>query len=83
MCNRSSFEQLQNIWISDLKQNLKDAHIVLVANKSDKSSERQVTEEEGRDLAIKHKLKQFMEVSALDGNGIKKLVHLLAYELLI
>jgi GTPase SAR1 family protein len=68
------------VWIDDLHKNLKEAQIILVANKTDidedqkLSYKRQVTYDEGTAFMKKHNLNYFMEVSAKTGNGVKELV---------
>lgn len=63
-----------------MQANLKDALIILVANKIDIDDEtktkfkRQVTQEDGLNFKNKHKLNYFTEVSAKTGKGIPELV---------
>lgn len=77
-----SLNHLQTIWINDLKQNLQDAYLVLVGNKSDyDDNKRQVTQEDARDVVNKYKLDHFTEISAKTGDGIEKLVNEISIKL--
>ena len=51
---KSSFDKIQNFYVEKIKDNCKkDIPILLLGNKTDKEDERQVSCEEGMDLALK------------------------------
>ena len=63
---RETFMHLVN-WIQDVKQHGNDSiKTVLVANKCDLESKRQVTKQEGEEFALKHRL-LYLETSAKTG----------------
>ena len=69
--NRESFEHISN-WIEDcLAQSPKTVFMVLVGNKSDLDN-RQVTYEEGKEMAEKSNL-MFFETSAKTGDNVDKI----------
>ncbi|XP_036397132.1 ras-related protein Rab-17-like [Megalops cyprinoides] len=72
--NRESFMRAQ-LWLKELeKQYIPGETVVgLVANKSDLSSSRQVSQQEGRSLA-ENKGLLFMETSAKSGNQVSELL---------
>ena len=68
--NRESFNHIQS-WIEDCKsQSPKTVILVLVGNKSDLNSERQVNYDEGMELANKNKM-IFYETSAKTGSNVE------------
>ena len=70
--NRESFNHIQS-WIEDCKtQSPKTVLLVLVGNKSDLNSERQVNYDEGMELANKNKM-IFYETSAKTGKNINEI----------
>ena len=75
-------QSLENTWIDDLKQNLNNALIILVGNKSDIwEDKRQVLHEEGVSFAKKHGLDFFLETSAKSGSNMTKIAQYIAKEL--
>ena len=73
--NRPSFERL-SFWIDTLKNKVKISEkvLILVGNKIDLESERQVSHEEALHLAKRYKM-QYFETSAKTGFRIKELFH--------
>jgi small GTP-binding protein len=70
--DRSSFTNLQN-WIDLIQcKSANQMGYILVANKSDKGSERVVSEEEGKTFALLHNM-QYIEVSAIKNTNIDKI----------
>ena len=70
--NRESFEHISS-WIDDCKaQSPKTVFMVLVGNKSDLNDYRQVTLEEGQEMARTHNL-MFFETSAKTGENVNKI----------
>ena len=68
---RSSFENLQK-WLEEMKENAySKMSIILVGNKNDLESERQVSKEEGEAFAKKHGL-LFFETSAKTASNVEK-----------
>ena len=68
--SRDSFNNVMS-WIEDCKnQSPKTIFIVLVGNKSDLEDKRQVTYEEGKELADKNEL-LFFESSAKEGTNVE------------
>lgn len=75
--NRASFLNTSN-WIEDVRSERgPDVVIMLVGNKTDLSDRRQVSVEEGEELAAKEKV-MFIETSAKAGYNIKALFRKLA-----
>lgn len=75
--NRASFMNTSN-WIEDVRSERgRDVVIMLVGNKTDLSDRRQVSVEEGEELAAKEKV-MFIETSAKAGYNIKALFRKLA-----
>ena len=69
--NKESFDHIEQ-WLSELKTHGEEnISIILLGNKSDLESNRQVTLEEGQKKAEFHKM-AFMETSALNGDNIEK-----------
>ncbi|KAJ3682692.1 hypothetical protein LUZ60_012919 [Juncus effusus] len=79
--NRSSFDNITT-WISELRSNAPDNVIIMIiGNKSDSDPKRarEVTEEEGRQLALEEDV-LFMEVSAREAVNVEEAFRtLLAY----
>ena len=72
--NRESFNNA-NTWIEECKnQTAKTIYLVLVGNKSDLEDERQVTKEEGQELAEKLGI-PFYEASAKTGDNVKDIFY--------
>lgn len=67
--SRQSFDELEK-FIASLRK-LHQRPIVIVGNKSDRESERQVTEKEGQSFAEKHDM-FFFETSARQGENVKE-----------
>ena len=69
--SRDSFNNVMS-WIEDCKnQSPKTIFMILVGNKSDLEDKRQVSYEEGQDLAEKNEL-LFFETSAKDGINVEE-----------
>ena len=70
--NRDTFNNVSS-WIEDCKnQSPKTIYMILVGNKSDLEDKRQVSTEEGQELAEKYGL-EFFETSAKTGNNVEEL----------
>ena len=70
--NRESFDHIST-WVEDcVAQSPKTVFMVLVGNKSDLNEERQVTFEEGKEMAKKNKM-MFFETSAKTGENVEKI----------
>ena len=70
--NRESFEHISN-WVEDcMSQSPKTVFMVLVGNKSDLNEYRQVTFEEGQEMAKNYKM-MFFETSAKTGENVEKI----------
>jgi len=67
-----SFKNVEK-WLSELQSNVTDKQIVkmLVGNKSDLKTDREVSTEDARQFSKQHEL-LFIETSALDGSNIKE-----------
>jgi len=77
--SRMSFQDISGIF--NAREQLRDAIIVLVGNKSDLRQQRQVQHEEGVELA--HKLgAHFWEVSALKGDCVNEMFQRMVFLLL-
>ena len=69
--NRKSFENISN-WIEECKSNASEnVLIVLIGNKCDLNEKRQVTTEEGKNLAKQYEI-SFYETSAKTGDNVQK-----------
>ena len=78
--DRASFLNT-SMWIENVRaERADDVVIMLVGNKSDLSEKRQVTEEEGEELAQNEGV-VFIEASAKEGHNIKTLFRRLATQL--
>jgi len=76
--NEASFEDLSN-WLGDLQALCNpNAYILLVGNKGDMDSQRQVGVQEAKDFAEQHRL-EYLETSALSGSNIRESFTRLAY----
>ena len=72
--NRNSFNNVSS-WIEDCRYNSpKTIFMVLVGNKSDLADKRQVSTEEGRELAEKYEMK-FYETSAKIGENVNDIFY--------
>ena len=70
--NKESFEHISN-WVEDcIAQSPKTVFMVLVGNKSDLIDDRQVTFEEGKEMAKKNNM-MFFETSAKTGENVEKI----------
>lgn len=79
--NKSTFQNLYS-WIEMAFTNNKTSVVnFLVGNKSDLSDSRQVSVEEGKDLAMNKKL-TFFETSAKNNNNVNKLFEFFTYKLI-
>lgn len=69
---RKTFENATS-WLQDLRQIAEDdIVVVLVGNKSDLSTKRQVTVEEAETWCKENKVMQYVETSAKSGEGVEK-----------
>ena len=69
--NQSSFGELDG-WLNDLQSlAAPNAGILMIGNKADLASERQVTQEEAQDFASRHGL-EYIETSAKDGKNVSE-----------
>ena len=67
--SRPSFENVEG-WLEKLRENAaSDLVVLLVGNKTDLEDQREVSTQEGTQLAQKHEL-AFLETSALDANNV-------------
>ena len=70
--NRETFDHISN-WVEDcMAQSPKTVFMILVGNKSDLKEYRQVTFEEGKEMAKKNNM-MFFETSAKTGENVEKL----------
>ena len=68
--NRKSFEQVKNYYCPKIKENYKKkVPIILLGNKGDKEDHREVSIEEGKELAFKQKF-AFKEISCLQNENV-------------
>lgn len=73
---KSSFSSL-NQWLKDIKNQVKEnVLIIIVGNKIDLKSKRTVTQEEAEKFCSEKEL-QYVETSAITGEGIKKLFEII------
>ena len=67
---KKSFKRIKNYYIKKIKENCKNIFkVVLLGNKTDKNDEREVSEKDGRDLALKNNY-IFMESSCKDNYNV-------------
>ncbi|CAG7731830.1 unnamed protein product [Allacma fusca] len=71
--NRTSFENIENEWIHELRKQCPSAAVLLVGTKADLLGQapNSVTEQEGKKLKSKIKAKAFMHCSAKTGLNIE------------
>ena len=67
---KESFKNL-NIWMNHIKENSNGSPIVLIGNKSDLDSDREVNKEEGEKYAKENKM-TFFEASAKSGANVEE-----------
>jgi len=68
--NKESFEKIENYYCPKIEEySKKNIPIILLGNKADKENERQVSIEEGTNLAVEHKFK-FKETSCLKNENV-------------
>ena len=71
--NRKTFEELQTYWITQIKETCPaDTVLCVVGNKADLFQKQEVTEDEGRNFAMKHNA-IFALTSCYNGSGVKEL----------
>jgi len=74
--SKHSFEMAEKLRNKIVTQKeTKDFPIVLVANKKDLTGEREISEQEGKDLATKHGILHFLETSAKENQGVTEAFH--------
>ncbi len=75
---RPTFEEIQNKWINDFKKYAQSKSLfILIGNKCDLEENRQVTQEEGEELAKTIGAIDFIETSAKTGENVNSMfVHL-------
>jgi small GTP-binding protein len=79
--NRSSFENIDKNWYMEVKKASPNIALILVGNKIDLESEREVTHEEGEELAQKLAL-TYIETSAKTGENINDAFKMLALQII-
>ena len=79
--NRSSFENIDKNWYMEVKKASPKIVLILVGNKIDLESEREVTHEEGEELAQKLAL-TYIETSAKTGENINDAFKMLALQII-
>ena len=78
--NKESFEKI-NFWMEFVKENaIGEPKFILVGNKCDLSEQRQVSFNEGQELANKYNIK-FIETSAKNGTNVNELFQFIANEI--
>jgi Ras-related protein Rab-1A len=79
--NPNSFRNIKN-WLEQIKENTNNGLIiVLIGNKSDLEAERQVSYDEGKELAEEYKIKFFAESSVKMNVNVKESFEMLFNEL--
>ena len=69
---RPTFEEIKTKWIKDFKQfAMPEARYILLGNKADLAEKRNVTTEEGQNLAKDLKTSNFFETSAKNGENVE------------
>jgi len=82
--NRASLENLQSVWIQDIKQSLSSALVLLVGTKADLvegpkgTTKMQVPEDVAAEVVEKFALNGQFRVSSKSGLGIKELTEYMA-----
>ena len=75
--NYESFRKLE-YWIKEMKENAKQNMVlILVGNKNDRETERQVSKEEGLNYMKKNGIALFFETSAKTGENIEMVIKVL------
>lgn len=69
--SRNSFENMANMWFPEVENNCDRDVIVIIGNKSDMESQREVSFQEANDFAMKHNCSYF-ETSAKSGSNVEK-----------
>ena len=68
--SKQSFEKVKNYYVKEIKENCKmNVKVILLGNKADLKDQRQVSHEEGRDLALENGY-MFMESSCKDNYNV-------------
>ena len=68
--SKKSFEKVKNYYVKTIKENCKNnVKVILLGNKADLNDQRQVSLEEGRDLAVANEY-MFMESSCKDNYNV-------------
>ena len=68
--SKQSFEKVKNYYVKEIKENCKmNVKVILLGNKADLKDQRQVSNEEGRDLALENGY-MFMESSCKDNLNV-------------
>ena len=68
--SKQSFEKVKNYYVKEIKENCKmNVKVILLGNKADLKDQRQVSNEEGRDLALENGY-MFMESSCKDNYNV-------------
>ena len=68
--SKQSFEKVKNYYVKEIKENCKmNVKVILLGNKADLKDQRQVSHEEGRDLALENGY-MFMESSCKDNLNV-------------
>lgn len=70
--NRNSFEEMANVWLTEVKSNCYgDVEVAIVGNKSDIENKREVSFQEANELAMSNNC-TYYETSAKNGGNIEK-----------
>jgi Ras-related protein Rab-1A len=77
---RNTYEKINN-WHEEIKKNTDQISMILVGNKIDLVDDREVTPEEGKELAEKLNL-SYIETSAKTGENIEDAFRMLALQLI-
>ncbi|MDH5404149.1 MAG: GTP-binding protein [Candidatus Heimdallarchaeota archaeon] len=70
----TNYESYSNVemWINELRKNVKNPELVLVGNKNDLESDREISKNEGDLLAQNLNCKLYVETSALTGDNVEE-----------